>query len=109
MCASCSRANRCARPPASPRRRRAPADAALRPTTARSSAAPTRLATRVVLPVDHQAAVLHDEDAGGGEALGALVVSDARLQPDRARAFSEDVVDVRGDVAGAAEDVDDVD
>ena len=90
---------------------RATADAVRRRTTARSSAAQieNRLAARVVLPVDHETALLDDEDAGFGEALGALVVADARLQPDGARALGEDVVDVRGHVAGAAEDVDDVD
>ena len=109
--ASSSAGSRCARPRAIRDACRATADAVRRRTTARSSAAQieNRLAARVVLPVDHETALLDDEDAGFGEALGALVVADARLQPDGARALGEDVVDVRGHVAGAAEDVDDVD
>ena len=57
----------------------------------------------------HQTAVLHDLDAGLGELLRGLVVADAELEPDALRFRGEDVVDVRRDVAGAAEDVDHVD
>src|SRR3954452_14763711 len=52
-----------------------------------------------------QAAVLHDVDAGAGEALGGGGVADSELEPDRPWALGDDVVHVGGDVAGAAEDV----
>lgn len=53
--------------------------------------------------------ILYDVDAGFGEAFGGVVVADAELEPDGFGVFGDDVVDVLGDVGGAAEDVDDVD
>lgn len=53
----------------------------------------------------HEAAVLDDFDAGGGEFLGGFVVADAELEPDVLRFCRQDVVDVRRDVDPTAEDV----
>lgn len=59
--------------------------------------------------VDHQAAILHDVDACAGETLGRRGVSNAELEPDRARAGGEDVLDVRVDVVWPAKHVDQID
>src|SRR4051812_23405156 len=55
--------------------------------------------------LDEQAAVLYDVDSRAGESLRRGVVADAELEPDRRRSLRDDVVDVRVDVARAAEDV----
>src|SRR5437588_5117739 len=59
--------------------------------------------------LDHQAAVQDDLDAGFGEFLRGLVVADPELELDELGLRGVDVVDVRRDVGGAAEDVDHVD
>src|SRR5437016_5917623 len=59
--------------------------------------------------VDHQAAVLHDVDSFTRQSLGSHVVADAKLEPDRLRSFREYVVDVRRDVLGTTEHVDEID
>ena len=59
--------------------------------------------------VHHEAAVLHDVDAGAGEGAGEVVVADAALQPHGGRSQREERVEVRGEVLGAAKDVHEVD
>src|SRR5207244_8375974 len=58
--------------------------------------------------VDHQAAVLDDQHAAAGQRFRRPVVADPALQPDGARLLGQQVGEMRRDIAGAAEDVDDV-
>src|SRR5438874_1198952 len=69
----------------------------------------SRRASSDLAVIDHQAAVLHDEDSGARERLRRPIVSNPALQPHRTRLFGEQVLEVAGDVARPAEDVDDVD
>ena len=59
--------------------------------------------------LDHDAAVLYHLDARVIEALGECVVADAELEPDGARVFLQDVIEVRHQVARFAKDVHHVD
>src|SRR5437588_7579314 len=53
--------------------------------------------------LDHQAAILHDLDAGARELFRRRVVAYAGLKPDRARALGEYVFEVRRDILRAPE------
>ena len=57
----------------------------------------------------HQAAVLHDFDAGLGKRFRGGGVADAGLEPDRFGFFRQNIFDVVIDVRRTAEDVDHVD
>src|SRR5438105_2422803 len=59
--------------------------------------------------LDHQAAILHDEDAGARQRLRRAVVADPALQPHGARMLGEQIGKVLPHVRRAAEDIDDVD
>ena len=58
--------------------------------------------------LDHQAAVLHHQDAGARERFGDDVAADPALQPHTSRPRREQVVEVRCDICRAPEHIDDV-
>src|SRR5690606_2448947 len=57
----------------------------------------------------HRTPVLHHVDPGIGEPLRRFVVAYPELEPHGAGLLRDDVVDMRRDVTGAAEDDDDID
>jgi hypothetical protein len=59
--------------------------------------------------LDHQAAVLHDFDAGSGQCFRRRVIADPGLKPYRLRSLGQDIVNVTGDVWSPAKNIYQVD
>ena len=59
--------------------------------------------------IDHQTPVLHYLDACAGKALSHLIIPYARLEPHYLRHFRQHVIEMDGDIFGAAEHIDQID